>query len=304
MKKILLSLFWIVTLWLINFSSADYLYNYITDILSSGFVYDVSNWTNWVNVFQLSNASVNWNWTIICFYTTWNFVNKISPNTPNSYPTITFRQSNYTNYSVVHYLDMVYPDRWSCLDLHPTNFSFSIQAQFQYNWYTWEIPIRYVLLKNILNIDYPWNVDCPSWSSQQCQSEYNLIPVSSIDYNYCESNNLCPLYTGWNCETWDSENWSALYINDIQHNSASVIDITIPEEISRDYTNENDLFDLDIQWYNTDTEYIEWLINIQNTVPTKDDFNQIISSLIPLFIPWLVIILFIIFTFRLIKKIF
>lgn len=133
-----------------------------------------------------------------------------------------------------------------------------------------------------------------------CQTEYNLIPIDSVDSDYCENNNLCvsPI------NSWDSQ-WSAIYINWVQHVWAWIIDITIPEEISWDYNNdtENDTFNLFVSWYNVDTAYIEWIINTQKTLPNEQDFNNIITWLIPLLVPWFVIILFLYFVFRFIKKI-
>lgn len=134
-------------------------------------------------------------------------------------------------------------------------------------------------------------------SQFECMYEYNLIPIQEVNTNYCIQNNLCPL------ESTGVE-WSSLYINNIQHVSAPVINIDIPEEISWDYTGDDDSFDLSIDWYNVDTEYIEWIINIQNSKPNDQDFNNIITWLLPLLIPWFVIILFIYFIFRFIKKIF
>lgn len=147
-----------------------------------------------------------------------------------------------------------------------------------------------------------WNK--PITSSLDCQIEYNLIPISSVDQNYCVSNWLCPSSNcSWNVNTWDIQ-WSALYINQIQHVSAPVINIDIPEEISRDYESDDEEFNLTIWGYNVDTEYIEWVINLQNSKPNQVDLNYIIQVIIPLFVPWLVVILFIYFVFRFIKKIF
>lgn len=100
---------------------------------------------------------------------------------------------------------------------------------------------------------------------------------------------------------WD---WSALYINDIQHQSAWTINITIPEEFSWDYTWDDEEFNLNVIGYNVDTAYIEWIITNQTTKPNQTDLNNIITWVIPLFVPWLVIILFIYFIFKFLKKIF
>lgn len=148
---------------------------------------------------------------------------------------------------------------------------------------------------------------CPDqYTSLECQTEYNLIPISSITQSYCVSNNLCPTIPDNECWTWESNNWSALWINNIQHLGASNIFINIPEEISRDYayTNNDNNMNIDIEWYNVDYDYINWIINNQNTKPSTDDLNSIITKVLPLFVPWLVIILFIYFVFKFIKKIF
>lgn len=123
----------------------------------------------------------------------------------------------------------------------------------------------------------------------ECMMDYSLVPYDS----------LC----SWNTvDTWDIS-WSSLYINEIQHLSSENINITIPSEISRDYTGDENNFELVINWYNVNTEYIEWIIENQNAVPSTEDFNNIITYLLPLFVPWLVLILFIYFVFRLIKKV-
>lgn len=139
--------------------------------------------------------------------------------------------------------------------------------------------------------------DCKLMSSLECQTDYNLIPIESVDINYCVSNQLCPAcdLTWWNSE---------LFINDIQHISAPLININIPEEFDWDYTWNDEEFLLDVKWYNVDTEYISSIITTQNSKPNNVDFNNIVSWLIPLLVPWLVLIAFIYFVFRFVKKIF
>ena len=131
---------------------------------------------------------------------------------------------------------------------------------------------------------YAWVYFFPSWS----------CPV--IDTNYCVSNDLCPV------SSWVS--WSELVINDIVHESAPLINITIPEEYSWDYSVDENEFTLDISGYNVDYAYIDNIITTQKWKPNNIDFNNVITWLIPLLVPWLVIILFIWFIFRFIKKIF
>lgn len=276
MKKILLSLFWIITLWLINFSSAI-TYNFSNYDDSYILTYSNDN-----NSFDITfDSKFEWQYFCIQDYN-WNSAWRIEFSFWSSQ--LNFNDPIYSNCFIIYWWTYNHVDLWG----GAVKVVLLLDSDF---------------IDNNLSSDCPVCPSCPSWSSQQCQSEYNLIPVSSIDNSYCENNNLCPLYTGWSCETWDNENWSALYINDIQHNSASVIDITIPEEISRDYINENGLFDLDIQWYNVDSEYIEWVINNQNYIPTSEDLSNVFSNL-GLFWSLLVVWLFIILLFYMFKSVF
>lgn len=150
------------------------------------------------------------------------------------------------------------------------------------------------------HFQYSWNIDRFTLNLDENITWFNSVNWNSSNFNFhssCLTWNECT----WSIESW---NWSALFINDIQHVSAPLINITIPEEFDRNYTWNDEEFDLSISWYNVDTEYIDWLIRTQTTLPNSTDFNNTVSWLIPLFVPWLVIILLIYFIFRFIKKIF
>jgi len=140
-------------------------------------------------------------------------------------------------------------------------------------------------------------------SSLECQSEYSLIPVSSVDQNYCETNNLCPSCSV--CPDWD---WSLtdLYINNILHVWAPTILMNIPEEIDWDYayTSWWNIMNIDVVGYNVDYEKMQETIDIQNYKPSNEDLSNVITNVIPLFVPWLCIILLLYFIFKFIKKIF
>lgn len=233
MKKILLSLLWIITIWLINFSSAWLIQS---TPISVGY-YDVFDfpykWTNW------------------SFYC-------IIPN--HSLDTISQFWVSSTDWSFYNYFNIF---NWS-FENNISNSSLCIFIP--------DSSVEYMSL-------WKWTLD---WFQIYYEEEW---------------------WSSWECEEWTWNNWSSLYINDIQHNSASTIDITIPEEISRDYTNENDLFELNVEWYNVDYEYMENVINKQNYIPTTEDLSNVISSF-GLFGGLLVVCLFVILVFYMIKKIF
>ena len=137
---------------------------------------------------------------------------------------------------------------------------------------------------------------CPSqYTSLECQSEYNLIPISSVDQSYCTTNNLCPSSWGGEC-TWSD--WSALYINWVQHDSAWIIDIDISEDISWDYELTWSQFNLDIIWYNVDYDKINQIVSIQEYKPTSWDFTTVVSSLVP----YMKILVFVLFAYIVIRR--
>ena len=174
------------------------------------------------------------------------------------------------------------------------------------NW-QWDFYMKSCSSSNLFPYFFEvWDWLLPNYTSMQCQTEYNLIPISSVDSNYCTTNNLCP--TCQICPVCPVGSWwvSSVYINDILHVGSPFIYMNIPEEIDWGYaytqwwTNMN----IDVVWYNQDNEKIEWIITIQNYKPDRYDFTNLVSNVIPLFVPWLCIILLLYFIFRFIKKVF
>lgn len=96
---------------------------------------------------------------------------------------------------------------------------------------------------------------------------------------------------------------SRVIINWIDHDTANTIDITIAEELSRDYTWTWETMQIFVTWYNVDNEYISQVIQQTKLAPTADDFSYLLSWLwnyIPLIaISWLMIR-----ARRIIKKVF
>lgn len=142
-------------------------------------------------------------------------------------------------------------------------------------------------------------------SSLQCQTEYNLIPISSVDSNYCTTNNLCP---SSDCPEYpDNPNlWTSnIYINDVFHPGAFNVIVNIPDEIDWDYayTSSWSNFNLDVVGYNQDQEMIQWWIDTNNYKPTSEDFTNIFTNFSNFW--WLLIgALFVILVFYFIKKLF
>lgn len=145
--------------------------------------------------------------------------------------------------------------------------------------------------------------ECVGMTSLECQTQYSLIPISSVDSTYCVNNNLCPTCSDCSSWTWI---YSNVYINNILHLWAPNIIINIPQEIDRDYayTSWSNNMNIDVVGYNVDYDYMDNVVDIQNYKPWNEDLQSIITDIIPLFVPWLVIILFLYFIFKFIKKVF
>lgn len=283
MKKFLLSLL-LICLWIVNFSSASLTYTwYVTwdtlpwnSVIVSISVPYVYHYWHTVSSSSL-RCSFTWNVSGV-YYVFWN-----NDRSNNSF---VFSAWWSTNRTFNNELSTVY------------FFSSSTAVNDFVFWYDCTIDTVY----DVVGCDYSDYELKSNITESYCTNLYNnLIPVENVDQNYCLNNHLCPSY---DCptNTWDLQ-WSALFINNIQHVGAPLINISIPEEIEWDYSWSSSQFDLDIVWYNVDTEYVEWIIDVQNYVPTSSDFTRIFW----LFgnYAWLLVsCLFIIIFFYFIKKLF
>lgn len=152
---------------------------------------------------------------------------------------------------------------------------------------------------NLTFFNWFYSTTCNCTVCEECE-ECNECPI--IDSQYCSDNNLCPSSWTWDCEEWDW-NWSALYINNIQHQSAPLINIDIPDYIYWDYSSSEEEFDLYVG-SGYDQDYIDNVIAINSYQPTSEDFTDVFVSGLTLVMPYIVIVLFIVFIRKLIKRIF
>lgn len=141
--------------------------------------------------------------------------------------------------------------------------------------------------QNSSQCDYSWYILESEITSWYCEVQFWLISPSD-----------CP-NSSWSGDIM----WSSFWVNNFQVMWGRNIYLYIPDWLNWDYTyvDENLQIEVENEW---DSEYIEWVIDNQTTLPNKTDLNNIITGVLPLFIPGLVIILFLYFIFRFIKKIF
>lgn len=138
-------------------------------------------------------------------------------------------------------------------------------------------------------ISLNWNLDIFT-SSSDCDVSWIISP---LDTNYCVQNDLCPV----------PDNFSQLFINNLEFQSHPVINIEIPDYITWDYTWTESWFNLYIwSWY--DVDYINSIIDINSYRPTSEDFTYMFVSGLTLIFPYIFVALLIIFIWKLIKRIF
>lgn len=150
--------------------------------------------------------------------------------------------------------------------------------------------------KLFLSKEYFMDFFQPQYTSQECQFEYSLMPISSCNSEYCEMNNLCSvIWWSWS---------STLYINDVWHESAPFIYVNIPDEIKRDYLTWEQEFTINVEWLNGDQDYINWIIDVNSYRPSSEDFTQTFVWWLTLIFPYIIITAVILFIRRFIRKIF
>lgn len=138
---------------------------------------------------------------------------------------------------------------------------------------------------------------------------YWLLLIATTIISFCNAEIICTdTEIEWTIEcppfqteqlTW--ENWSALYINEIQHEWKWIINIEIPTEIARDYTTDDNTFNLTVEWYWYDEEKITNIINTQNYKPTPEEMSELVWKIAD-FLPLVAITWLILRARRLIKK--
>lgn len=166
------------------------------------------------------------------------------------------------------------------------------------------------------------SIPCEESSSSCDYSDYILL--SDVTQNYCTNrySNLISEsdITSWYCETefWliDPENcpyswwtgdvlWSSLYVNNRQVQGASNINLFLPDFLTWDYVYFNSWSDLEIDVENEgDQDYINDLLSIETYHPSSDEFAVSFVGYLTLLMPYIIVTLFVIFIWKLIKRIF
>lgn len=148
-----------------------------------------------------------------------------------------------------------------------------------------------------------YKYDQTPMTSLECQTEYNLIPVSEVTANYCKLNyDLidpadCPIneWTGTIVR-------SNLTINNTPYAQNQNINVYIPDFLAWNVAFNDFNTTIEVEGYNADEDYINNVIDQEKLTPTNEDFTNMILAL-TWFIPYLFIALLFFWIVRIINRI-
>lgn len=296
MKKILLSLFWIITLWLFNFW-------YCVDLINPWDIFAINSTTSYSA----------WDDVIICAeWWWWNF---------DYMGNQTFFNWNPAVCIILYKYDYITVNAWWNVDIYwynvgcpscPSCSSCEMQLT-QCEGSLSSCSDDFINLKNSYNI-LSWNYNICNNNLNSCQYDLNTCQNSTWSSNCLETESLLQSCNNdlWMCQSnlsscmsggLSGENWSALFVNSLQFPGKPIVNVLIPDYITWDYSDDENSFNLSVG-SGYDVDYINSVIDINSYRPTSEDFTDVFVSGLTLIMPYIVIVLFIIFTWKLIKRIF
>ena len=97
-----------------------------------------------------------------------------------------------------------------------------------------------------------------------------------------------------------------MYLNNVQYAGASNIFLNISDilDYSTTYTDSGSSFVLDVDWYVADTWYLNDILTVQEYHPNSEDFTTAFVSVLTLWLPYVIVALFVLLIWKLIRKIF
>jgi len=241
----------------------------------------------------------------------WTYCIKLTSSSPQQ---LTFWFANWGTSTPTNLYSLYADQYWNWVCLYWNKSYFNAKLNSSSNTVSYEVYKLTDLLSD--------NIPCEENSSSCDYSDYEL--KSNITENYC-TNKFSNLIneediTSWYCETefwlidpencpasgwtWDI-NWSNFFVNSEQIQGASMVYLRLPEFLNWDYTYINSWSTLNINVENAwDSEYIQNILDIQSYHPDKDQFAFSFAWFLTLLMPYIIITLFVLFIWRLIRRIF
>lgn len=206
----------------------------------------------------------------------------------NEYSIYKFTSENFTS--------------WTCIYHQSNNENYNNIYDVDWNLilHFSDLPVR-----SITCFDFDWYFKNDWWSSYSSVYYFTWIDTYSceicdecsscpeIDTNYCVENDLCPI----------PENFSQVFINDLEFPSKPLINVSIPDYITWDYLWSEESLNIYV-WSGYDVDYINSIIDINSYRPTSEDFTNVFVGGLTLVMPYIFIALLIVFIRKLIKRIF
>lgn len=92
-------------------------------------------------------------------------------------------------------------------------------------------------------------------------------------------------------------------LNGIPFEDLASVNVEVPEELAFDYSQNGAELNINISWYNVNTEYMDDIIEKQSFIPSNEDLSAVVQSFVP-YMSIMIFVLFLIFVFNIIKKVF
>ena len=293
MKKLFLSVLWIIILWLVNFW-------YCADIINPWDYYNISSPTTYFAWNDMIICADWWWWTFNYMWYTVNF---------NWFPStcITVNMNDTVTISTWWDIDIYWYYLYCPSCSQCENQLSQCEDAFEY------CSSNYSILESSYNT-LSWNYNTCTNSLNSCQYDLNTCQNSTWSSNCLETESLLQSCNSdlWMCQLnlsscmsggLSGENWSALFVNSLQFPGKPIVNILIPDYITWDYSDDENSFNLSVG-SGYDVDYINSVIDINSYRPTSEDFTDVFVSGLTLIMPYIVIVLFIIFSWKLIKRIF
>ena len=251
---------------------------------------------NHINFSNYYNNLDQLNGYMVCSPSRFYFQGRVETYFPNwSYTITIFPESYLTNYSYTYncptcntsslenQLSSCQTTLSGCMsDLYNTENDLA-DAFDEIDYLSWEL----ASCQNSSSCDYSWYILESEITTWYCETRFNMIEPSD-----------CP-NSSWSWEIM----WSSFRVNNFQVMWWRNIYLYIPEWLDWSYTYVDENLQVEVE-NEGDEEYIQSVIDINSYRPTSEDFTSVFVSGLTLIMPYIVIVLFIIFIRKFIKKIF
>lgn len=270
------------------------------------------NWKISENIlFTWSKSATAWSYSNVFNYGNngaWTYCVKLTSSSPQQL-TMWFANGWTSTPSNLYTLYSDQYSNWICLYGNKAYFNIKPNSNLDYSFEVYKLTdlLNSSIPCTTPSCDYSWYVLESNVTQNYCTNKYqNLIPESDITSDYCEVEFWlidpvnCP--SGW---SWTGDvQRSALYINNVQYLGSPNIYVNVNDILDYSMTYVSWSAIIDVDGYKADTWYMADILTVQEYHPSSEDFTVAFVSFLTLWLPYVVVILFVVFVRKLIRKIF